>query len=46
VLKSWIFTHGLASMISSGMLDLEEEKMKSLLLEAGGAFYLWEEKNE
>jgi AcrR family transcriptional regulator len=43
MLKSWIFTHGLASMISTGVLRLSEEKIQSLLLEAGGAFYLWDQ---
>jgi AcrR family transcriptional regulator len=39
VLKSWIFTHGLASMISAGVLDLSPERIQSLLMEAGVAFY-------
>jgi AcrR family transcriptional regulator len=39
VLKNWIFTHGLASMISAGVLDLADERIRSLLEEAGGAFY-------
>jgi AcrR family transcriptional regulator len=43
MLKSWIFTHGLASMISAGVMTLSEEKIQSLLLEAGGAFYLWDQ---
>ncbi len=43
ILKSWIFTHGLAAMISSGVLDLPVERIRSLLTEAGGAFFLFEE---
>jgi AcrR family transcriptional regulator len=39
ILKSWIFTHGLASMLSSGVLDLPESRIRSLLAEAGGAFF-------
>lgn len=39
VLKSWIFTHGLASLISSGVLELPDERITSLLVEAGAAFY-------
>jgi AcrR family transcriptional regulator len=39
ILKSWIFTHGLASMISSGVLDLPDRRIRSLLREAGGAFF-------
>jgi AcrR family transcriptional regulator len=39
ILKSWIFTHGLAAMISSGVLDLPDRRIRSLLREAGGAFF-------
>jgi AcrR family transcriptional regulator len=39
ILKSWIFTHGLASMLSSGVLDLPDKRIRSLLREAGGAFF-------
>ncbi|MGA2762271.1 MAG: hypothetical protein ABSG17_02795 [Spirochaetia bacterium] len=39
ILKTWIFTHGLASMIASGVLDLDDETIRSLLAEAGGAFF-------
>jgi AcrR family transcriptional regulator len=42
VLNSWIYTHGLASMVSSGVLNLTDERIKSLLLEAGGAFYFYD----
>jgi AcrR family transcriptional regulator len=44
ILKSWIFTHGLAAMISSGVLDLPLERIRSILSEAGGAFFLFEEQ--
>jgi AcrR family transcriptional regulator len=43
ILKSWIFTHGLASMISSGVLVLPDEEIRDLLMEAGGAFFMFEE---
>jgi AcrR family transcriptional regulator len=43
ILKSWIFTHGLASMIANGVLDLPDERIRDLLLEAGGAFFLFED---
>ncbi len=46
ILKSWIFTHGLASMIGSGVLDLSDEQIRELLLEAGGAFFLFEEHKQ
>jgi AcrR family transcriptional regulator len=39
VLKSWAFTHGLASLISSKVIDLPTERIASLLAEAGTAFY-------
>jgi AcrR family transcriptional regulator len=42
ILKSWIFTHGLASMISGGVLDLPDDRIKDLLLEAGAAFFMSE----
>jgi AcrR family transcriptional regulator len=42
VLKSWIFTHGMASLVGNGVLDLPDEKIRDLLLEAGGAFFLYE----
>jgi hypothetical protein len=40
VLKSWAFTHGLASLISSKVIDLPNERIAALLLEAGTAFYM------
>ena len=43
ILKSWAFTHGLASLISGKVIDLPTERIASLLLEAGGAFYLFAE---
>jgi AcrR family transcriptional regulator len=39
ILKSWAFTHGLASLISSGVLDLPDETIARLLLEVGAAIY-------
>jgi AcrR family transcriptional regulator len=40
VLKSWAFTHGLASLISSKVIDLTTERIAALLAESGTAFYL------
>lgn len=37
ILKSWIFTHGLASMLASGVIELSDEAIRSLLLAAGTA---------
>jgi AcrR family transcriptional regulator len=45
ILKSWIFTHGLASLLSSGVLRLPDERIRALLLESGSAFFTWEESN-
>jgi AcrR family transcriptional regulator len=39
ILKSWAFTHGLASLISSGVLDLSDEMISHLLVEVGTAMY-------
>jgi AcrR family transcriptional regulator len=39
ILKSWIFTHGLASLVSGGVLDLPDEKIRTLLMESGAAFF-------
>jgi AcrR family transcriptional regulator len=39
ILKSWIFSHGLASMIGSGVLHLPDSEIRDLLLEAGAAFF-------
>jgi AcrR family transcriptional regulator len=44
VLKSWIFTHGLASLVSTGVLDLPDEEIRDLLAEAGGAFFMFEDR--
>jgi len=39
ILKSWIFTHGLASLVSGGVLDLPDESIRRLLMESGAAFF-------
>jgi AcrR family transcriptional regulator len=46
ILKSWIFTHGLASLVSSGVLDLPDERIRSLLMESGEAFFGSEQGKE
>jgi AcrR family transcriptional regulator len=38
ILKSWIFVHGLATLVGSGALVLSEDRVRELLSEAGGAF--------
>ena len=37
ILKSWIFTHGLAMLVGTGILDLPDRTIVALLLDAGGA---------
>ena len=39
ILKSWIFTHGLASLVSGGVLELPDQRIRELLMEAGAAFF-------
>jgi AcrR family transcriptional regulator len=39
VLKSWAFTHGLASLISGGVIDLPTDRIATLLTEVGSAIY-------
>ena len=39
VLKNWAFTHGLASLISSGVIDLPTARIATLLTEVGSAIY-------
>lgn len=42
ILKSWAFTHGLASLISGGVLDLSDETISRLLREMGAAIHGYE----
>jgi AcrR family transcriptional regulator len=39
VLKSWAFSHGLASLIGSGVIDLPDDRIAALLSEMGAAIY-------
>ncbi len=39
ILKCWIFIHGLASMIGTGVLDLTERRIKRLIIEAGEVLF-------
>jgi AcrR family transcriptional regulator len=43
-IKSWIFTHGLASMVANGVLNITDERIRELLIDAGGAFYIWDQQ--
>jgi hypothetical protein len=46
VLKSWIFVHGLASLVSSGALELPDKQLRQLLAEAGGAFVSYQQQRK
>lgn len=46
VFRSWIFTHGLADLVSSGRLALSEAEIAGHLEAAGGAFYMFEKLKE
>jgi AcrR family transcriptional regulator len=39
ILKSWAFSHGLASLIASGVIDLPDDRIAALLSEMGAAIY-------
>jgi AcrR family transcriptional regulator len=43
VLKNWAFVHGLASLISGGVIDLPTDRIVTLLSEVGGAIYYMDE---
>lgn len=42
LVRVWIFVHGLASLVSSGALDLGDDELRQLLLDAGAAFVMQE----
>jgi AcrR family transcriptional regulator len=46
VLRTWIFTHGLAELVAEGTLVLDEQEITRHLQDAGGAFYLYEQQKE
>lgn len=45
VFRTWVFTHGLADLLSSGRLEMDEAEIARHLEAAGGAFYLQEKAN-
>jgi AcrR family transcriptional regulator len=45
-LKTWIFVHGLATLVSAGALDVPEERVVQLLADAGEAFVSQEMKRK
>jgi AcrR family transcriptional regulator len=40
LLRSWIFTHGLAELLAAGAFSMDDEEVRRHLLAAGGAFYM------
>jgi len=40
VLLNWAFTHGLASLVSSHVIELSNERISNLILQASSSFYL------
>lgn len=46
ILDSWIFTNGLATLIASGTLDMDEGEITRHLCDAGGAFYQYARNKE
>lgn len=42
IFRTWVFTHGLADLLSSGRLSMDEEEITRHLKAAGGAFYIFE----
>ncbi len=44
MLKSWIFVHGLASLLGNRAMEMSERKVIRLIEEAGGAFYFFEQQ--
>lgn len=45
VFRTWVFTHGLADLLSSGRLEMDEAEIARHLEAAGGAFYMQEKFN-
>lgn len=46
VVQSWIFANGLAALLHSGSLVMEESEIARRLQDAGGAFYLYAQQKE
>jgi AcrR family transcriptional regulator len=42
VMRSWIFTHGLAQLVAEGVLVMDEAEITRHLQDAGNAFYQFE----
>jgi hypothetical protein len=43
VLKSWVFVHGLASLISAGVIDLPAKKIVGIIREVAAGIYLFDD---
>lgn len=41
--RSWVFLHGLASLLASGAVTgIDDDELRELVVEAGGAFHMFE----
>jgi AcrR family transcriptional regulator len=40
ILRSWIFSHGLADLLAGGSVSMDDEEIARHLLEVGGALYI------
>jgi AcrR family transcriptional regulator len=46
VLRTWIFSYGLAELVSGGGVELDEAEIIRHLTAAGGAFYLYDQNTK
>jgi AcrR family transcriptional regulator len=46
VLRTWIFSYGLAELVSGGSVDMDEPEIIRHLTAAGGAFYLYDQNTQ
>ncbi len=44
--KTWIFTHGIATIVSTNTTDISSEEIKKLLVEASTSFYSYSQLNK
>jgi AcrR family transcriptional regulator len=46
ILRTWIFSHGLAELVSGGGVEMDEAEIIRHLTAAGGAFYLYDQNTK
>lgn len=44
--KTWIFTHGIATIVSTNTTDISSEEIKQLLMEASASFYSYSQSKK